>query len=131
MKKTMFAVLAGAALCVAGCVSTVTEQTPGRMPAYRDRSERRYDYPLDKVYEAAKRAVTSYGNITKEGSWYTSTNEVRILEASINQRGVWMRLESMSPSATLVLTQVRAKMGGTDLDLAHEVEDRIAFELKP
>ncbi len=130
MKKTLIAVLA-VACCAAGCVSTVTERNPGKMPAYRDRSDRRYDYPLDQVFEAAKRAINSYGNITKEGSWFTSTNEVRTLEASINQFGVWMRLEGLSPSATLVITQVRAPLGGTDLARAHELENRIAFELKP
>jgi len=29
---------------------------------------------------------------------FSSPNEVRILEASINQRGVWMRLAAVSPA---------------------------------
>jgi hypothetical protein len=130
MKKLMLAVLAGAALGVTGCVSSkVTDQNPGKMPAYRDRVESRYERPLNEVFEATKRALNSYGNITEEGSLFAGTNQVRTIAGSINQRGVWMRLEGLAPSVTSVTIQIRAKLGGTDLRMAHELEDRIKLEL--
>jgi hypothetical protein len=131
MKKVMFAVLTVAALGVAGCVSTVTETTPGKMPAYRDRVDHRFERPLNDVFEAAKRALNSYGNITREGSISTSSNEVRTIAGNINQYGVWMRLEGVAPSATLVIIQIRSPLGGTDLQRADELQKRIAFELTP
>ncbi len=131
MKKETFAVIGCVALCVVGCVSTVTEPNPGSMPAYRDRTERRYDRPLNDVFEAAKRALISYGNITAESSFSTSTNQVRTLAGSVNQTKVWMRIEGVTPSVTAVVIQMRAKLGGTDLSMAHELENRIALELAP
>lgn len=131
MKKVTFAVLAGVALCVVGCVSTVTEPKPGPMPAYRDRVERRYDRPLNEVFAAAKRALNSYGTITAESAFSTGTNQVRTLAGSVNQTKVWLRIEGVTPSATAVLVQMRPPLGGTDLPMAHELEDRIVLELAP
>lgn len=131
MKKEAVALVAVVALCVVGCVSTVTEPTPGSMPAYRDRVERRFDRALNEVFEASKRALTSYGNITGESSFSTSTNQVRTLSGSVNQAKVWVRIEGVAPSATLVTVQMRAKLGGTDLTMAQELENRIALELAP
>jgi hypothetical protein len=131
MKKEAFAWVAGVALCVVGCVSTVTEPTPGRMPAYRDRVERRFDRPLNEVFEASKRALNSYGNITAESAFATSTNQVRTLSGSVNQAKVWMRIEAVKASVTSVTVQMRAALGGTDLAMAQELENRIALELSP
>ena len=101
------------------------------MPAYRDRVERRFDRPLDAVFAASKRALNSYGTITGESAFSTSTNQVRTLMGSINQSKVWMRIEGVAPSATLVTVQMRAALGGTDLTMAQELENRIALELTP
>lgn len=131
MKKEIFAVLAGVAICVVGCVSKVTEQHPGPMPAYRDRVENRYDRPLNDVFEAAKRALNSYGNITAEGAFATGTNQVRTLAGRVNQNGVWMRIESVTPVVTSVTVQMRSPLGGTDLTMAQDLQKGIAFELAP
>lgn len=131
MKKETFAVLVGVALCIVGCVGTVTEPKPGPMPAYRDRVESRYDRPLNDVFEAAKRALNSYGNITAESEFSTGTNQVRTLAGSVNQAKVWLRIEGVKPSVTSVIVQLRSQLGGTDLTMAHELEKRIALELSP
>ena len=131
MKKITFAILAGVALGVAGCVSNVAEPKPGSMPGYRDRVERRFDRPLNDVFEASKRALNTYGNITAESAFSTATNQVRTMSGSVNQSKVWMRIEGVTPSATLVTVQMRAVMGGTDLTMANELENRIALELAP
>jgi hypothetical protein len=131
MKTGKLAILAAVALAAAGCVSTVTDEQPGSMPAYRDRIDAHYDQPLNKVYAAAKRALNSYGNITREGSLLVSGNEVLTLEGLLNQKRVWMRAEATKPGATKVTIQIRAPMGGTDLEMARELEKQIAFELTP
>lgn len=131
MKKITFAILAVVALGVAGCVSNVAEPKPGDMPGYRDRVERRFDRPLKDVFEASKRALNTYGNITAESAFSTATNQVRTLSGAVNQSKVWMRIEGLTPTVTLVTVQMRAAMGGTDLPMANELENRIALELAP
>ena len=131
MKTVKFAILAAAALCAAGCVRTVTDQNPGSMPAYRDRIETKYEQPAQKVYEAAKRAINSFGNITREGTLTGGANQIFTLEGSINQKRVWLRVEAVKPAASVVTIQIRAAVGGTDLTLARDLEKQIAFELTP
>ena len=131
MKKEAFALVVGAALCVVGCVSTVTEPNPSSKAAYCDRVESRWDRPVDDVFAAAKRALNSYGNITGESAFAAGTNQVRTLSGSVNQNKVWMRMEGVKPSATSVVIQIRRPMGGTDLSLAHELEKGIALQLAP
>ena len=131
MKKVTFAILAGVALGVAGCVSNVAQPKPGSMSGYRDRVERRFDRPLNAVFEASKRALNTYGDITAESAFSTATNQVRTLTGSVNQSKVWMRIEGVKPSTTLVTVQMRAALGGLDLIMANELQNRIALELTP
>lgn len=118
------------ALGLVGCVHTVTENQPGQLPAYRDRLEMSYQKPVDVVFEAAKRALTSFGNITAEGKVFTGTNEVRVVEGAVNGRSVFMRLEQIDPQVTSAIIQVRTKMGGTDLRIAKDIVQRIPVELE-
>jgi hypothetical protein len=131
MKKIAFAILAGVALGVAGCASNVAEPTPGSMSGYRDRVERRFDRPLNVVFEASKRALNTYGIITAESAFSAATNQVRTLSGTVNRSKVWMRIEGAAPSATLVTVQMRAALGGSDLTMANELQNRIALELTP
>ena len=129
MKKGFFVLLAGAAICLTGCVNTVTEQKAGGVPAFRDRVEGRYERPLTTVFDAAKRALNSYGNVSAEGQLHTSTNQVRTIEGFVNQNAIYMRVEAVTPTVTSVIVQVRTKWGSTDLQVAHELEKRVALEL--
>lgn len=129
MKTGLFVLLAGMALCLTGCVSTVTEQKSSGVPAFRDRVEGRYERPINQVFEAAKRALNSYGNVSAEGQLHTSTNQVRTIEGFVNQNSIYVRVEALEPRLTLVVVQVRTKWGGTDLQMAHELEKRVALEL--
>jgi len=118
------------ALGLTGCVHTVTENRPGQLPAYRDRLEVRYQKPLDVVFEASKRALTSFGNITAEGKVYATTNEVRIVEGMVNGRSIYMRVEQIDPVVTSAIVQVRTSMGGTDLRIAKNLVQRMAIEME-
>lgn len=130
MKKLLNLIGLAAPLLLAGCVNTVTQNQPGALPAYRDRLETRQQKPLEPVFEASKRALNSFGNITAEGKVFVGTNQVRIIEGSINGRAVYMRVEEIDPQLTAVVVQVRTRMGGTDLQIAKDVVRRIATELE-
>ena len=84
MKKGLNIIAAGLALCLAGCVSKVTQDNPGRPPAYRDRIEAQYKQSAAKVFEAAKRAFNSFGNITRESSPGPSAAQLWFIEGLIN-----------------------------------------------
>jgi len=51
---------------------------------------------------------------------------VRTLSGTVNRSKVWMRIEGATPSATLVTVQMRAALGGSDLTMANELQNRIA-----
>lgn len=130
MKKFLNLLWIALACSLTGCVNTVTQNQPGALPVYRDRIEGRYQQPVESVFEASKRAVNSFGNITSEGKVLDRTNDVRVLEGNINGRNVYVRVEALEPQLTSVIVQVRTRMGGTDLNVARDVIRRLAVELE-
>ncbi|HEV2207529.1 MAG TPA: DUF3568 family protein [Verrucomicrobiae bacterium] len=129
MKNLHFGLMLLAAVLVAGCVSTVNERTAAGFPFIKDRVEGRYARSVDQVFDAAKDVVRRNGVLVRDSNVY-STNIVKTLEGKVNQRSVWMRIEPVDPKITSVIVQTRTPGGGSDLDLAHELEKEIALELK-
>lgn len=129
MNKGIFILLAGLAVALTGCVGTVTEQKAGGVPVFRDRMEGRYERPLNVVFDASKRALMAFGQVSAEGSLHTSSNQVRTIQGYVNQNSVYMRVEAVTPTVTSVIVQVRSRWGGTDLQVAHDLEKRVALEL--
>ena len=121
--------LVGLTLGFVGCVSKVTEDKLGPKPAYKDRVETRYQRRVDQVFEASKRALNSYGNVTR-ASVLTGTNDVRMVEGYINGQSVYIRVEKVDPKTTSAVIQVRTKLGGTDLHTAGEMVGAIAVQLE-
>ena len=99
------------------------------MPVFRDRIEGRYERPIAQVFDASKRALNAFGNISAEGSLHTSSNQVRTIQGYVNQNTIYMRVEAVTPTVTSVIVQVRSKWGGTDIQAAHDLEKRVALEL--
>lgn len=130
MKKAFNLLLVALACGVAGCVHTVTENQPGRGPGYRDYVEARHAKTVDVVFEASKRALLSFGNITTDGKVLAATNQVRIVEGTVNGKLIYMRVESVAPQTTSVRVQVRTKLGTTDLRMAADLVQQIDLELK-
>ncbi len=128
MKTTIFAVLIGAVLAGAGCVSTVNERSTAGVPFIKDRVEGRYERTPEQVFAASKDVVRSLGTLVNEGTLY-STNTVNTVEGKVNQRKVWIRIEPVDTKVTSVIVQTRTPGGGSDLDLAHEIEKQIALKL--
>jgi hypothetical protein len=129
MRTTIFAVILAAGLAATGCVSTVSGDKTAAVPFIKDQIRGRYERPLDQVFEAAKAVVTVNGTMIKEAILHTETNTVKTVEGKINQRSVWVRVEAVEPKFTEVVVQARTSGGGTDIDLAHDIEKQIALKL--
>jgi len=127
--SSMIIAAAGAVLIGAGCVHTVTDRTTAGVPFVKDTVEGRYERPLDQVYDAAKDVVKFNGTLVNESILHTETNMVKTVEGRVNQRRVWVRVEAVDPKVTGVAVQTRNPSGGTDIDLAHEIEKQIALKL--
>ena len=129
MKKTIFAALAGAVLVTAGCVSTVSDTHTFAVSYGKDSVAGRYQRSLDQVYQASVGVIQDNGVMINEYIPHDSTNAVRSLLARVNDRKVWIRVESVDPKTTQVDVQARTKWGARDLDLVHEIEKEIALKL--
>ena len=129
MKKKIFLALLGAGLLGAGCVSTVNDRHTAGVPFIKDSFQSRYERPLDQVFEAAKDVVKFNGALINETILHSETNLVKTVEGKINQRTVWVRVEAVDPKITAVTVQARTSGGGSDLDLAREVDKQIALKL--
>jgi len=125
MKKS-FLILASITLLsifVTGCVKTADGDMKAGVPFKKDKIVSRYERPAPVVFEAAKEALAMYGALTGEDMIK------QVIEAKVNQRSVWVKVLEEEPNLTTVVTQVRTKMGGTDIDLAAEIDKQIALRL--
>jgi hypothetical protein len=113
----------------AGCVRTVAGSKTAAVPFVKDRIEGRYERSVDEIFNAAKDVVRANGTLLKESSLPSETNMVKTVEGKVNQRSVWVRVEQIDPKVSSVLVQARTRAGGTDIDLAHEIEKQIALRL--
>jgi hypothetical protein len=77
------------------------------------------------------KVINANGAVTAEYIPHESTNSVRSLTARVNNRDVWVRVESVSasPEVTGVTVQARTRYGTRDEMLAHELEKEIAIAL--
>lgn len=116
-------------LAGAGCVSTVDERTAAGVPFIKDRVQGRYERTVDQVASAAKEVIKSNGVLVNESILYNQTNAVKTIEGKVNQRTVWVRIEAIDPKITAVTVQSRTPGGGSDIDVAHEIEKQIALKL--
>lgn len=129
MKIGFLAILAGVVLGVAGCVHTVTDQKTAGVYLSRDKVEGRYKFPINTVFEAAKRALQVTGQVTRESTLLESTNQVRALEGKVRDTDVWIRIEAVDAQVTSAIVQARSTWVGSNIPVAHDVEKQIALEL--
>lgn len=129
MKKGFFAIIAVVAVCVTGCVSTVNDDRTAGLKLSTDKVENRYDRPLPEVYQAAIRAVKSLGELSRETTLLTTTNQVKALEGKVNDVPVWVRVEAIEPRITAVTVQARTTWGGSQVAIASQLATQIALEI--
>src|SRR5262245_25271217 len=105
--KNLLALLGVILLAGVGCVETVSGDKAAGVPFIKDRVEGRYERPLDQVFDSAKEVVKYNGTLVKESTLHTETNTVKTVEGRINQRTIWVRVESVAPKITGVAVQTR------------------------
>ena len=126
MKKIFFAFfgLISASILLAGCVTTVDGHKTGAVPFRKDKKVSRYEkYTVDQVFAATKTALSEKGVLQSENTINHS------YKAKVNERTVWVKITEVGPTVTEVAVQVRTKSGGTDLDLAAEIDKLIVLHL--
>ena len=129
MKISLLLGAATLTLLAVGCVKTVNDRHTAAVPLTSDKALAKYQRPVEQVYEAAKSVMLFNGTISRETSLLGSTNTIKCIEGKVNQRNVWIRVESGEPNLTSVAVQVRTKWGGTDDPLAYELDKQIALKL--
>lgn len=130
MNTKVITILCGAFALVVGCVSTVNDRSTAGVPFVKDQVGGQYERSVDQVFQAAKEILSSLGTIVNDSTLYGQTNMVRTIQGKVDQRNVWIRVEGVDPKPiTLLVVQARTKAGGSDLDLAHEIEKQIAVKL--
>jgi Protein of unknown function (DUF3568) len=129
MKKIFFAALVGAVIVTAGCVSTVSDTHSPALTWSKDKVEGRYERSVDQVYQASVAVIQNNGVLLTEFIPHDNTNTVRSLQGKVNEKNVWIRVESVDPKITAVTVQARSTWGVSDVDLAHELEKEIALQL--
>jgi hypothetical protein len=130
--KLLAIILCLAALDV-GCIDTVSGRKTAGVPFVKDTIQARYERPMDQVFQAAKEVVEFNGTLVSEGTLHNQTNALnnvaKTIEGKINERTVWVRVEQVDPQVTAVAVQTRTSGGGTDIDLASEIDKQIALKL--
>ena len=129
MKKLFFAVLAGTAVIVTGCISTVSDTKTLATTWNPDTVAGRYQRSVDQVYQASLAVIQQNGVLLTEFIPHDSTNNVRSLEGRVNDLKVWIRVEGIDPKTTQVDVQARTKWGVSDINVVHELEKEIALQL--
>ncbi len=133
MKMKFFVALLGLAVLAVGCVNTVGGRKKAGVPFIKDKIQARYQVPIDQVYNAAKEVIQTKGVLVSENILHNQTNTVnnlaKIVEGKVNQRSVWVRVEQVDPKISDVTVQTRTSAGGSDIDLAAQIDKEIALKL--
>jgi hypothetical protein len=126
MKTKIFTLLAvcGLAVLIVGCINTVDGRKSAGVPFVKDKIDSRYERPVAQVFTAAKEVLAFNGVLTSENTINNS------LEAKVDTRTVWVRVDKIDEKITQVTVQTRKKGGGADIYLAAEIDKQIALKLR-
>lgn len=94
------------------------------MPLRKDRIESRYERKPGEVFSAAKVVLAQMGTLTSENT-IAST-----LAARVDNNTVWVKVAEVEPGISQVWVQARRSSLAGNVDLASEVDKRIALELQ-
>src|SRR3954467_11243096 len=116
------AICVGAVL-LSGCVKTIDGRQTVGVPLVKDSVTARYERtPLD-IWAAAKDVLKYNGTLYSEDTLRST------LEASVDTKTVWVKVEPVDQRVTKVTVQVRTKGGAADIALASEIDKEIAIRL--
>ena len=133
MKTTILTAFLGMAVFAVGCRSTVSGGKTAGVPFIKDKIEARYERPMEQVYQGALEVIKFNGAVVNETTLHGQPNVVggivKVIQGSVNQRTVWVRVEQSDSKVTAVTVQTRTPGGGSDLDLAAMIDKQIALKL--
>jgi hypothetical protein len=116
--------LALAAFGLSGCVETLDNNKRGTWnPIGKDTVEGRYDRPPAEIWAATKDVLKHQGIMVGED---TLKN---VVQASVDERVVWVKVEEFDTKTTRVLVQSQTKGGLPDLEMASYIKEQIAIRL--
>ena len=116
--------LAIAAIGLSGCVETLDNRHRATWnPVAKDRVEGRYDRTPAEIWAATKDVMKHQGMLVSED---TLKN---VLEASVDERTVWVKIDEFDTKTTRVLVQAHTKGGLPDLEMAGFIKEQIAIRL--
>ena len=120
-----FSILALSTLAffLSGCVRTIDGRREAAVPLVKNKIVRVYERPVMQVWAAAKDVLNANGVVFSEDVMQSTVS------ARVDTKIVRVKTEAIEPKMTRVTTQVRAKSGGSDLDLAGEIDKQIALRL--
>lgn len=126
MKRRLIGLLAlcGCVAMIAGCVRTIDGRHRAGNPFVKDAVVGKYERPVPQVFNAAKEVLKFNGVLFSENTISHT------LEARMDPRTIYVSVTEVDAKVTAIKVQVRTKGGGTDLDLAHEIEKQIALKLQ-
>ncbi len=120
----IYSVLLGVAvLGGTGCVETLDGRHRAGNPLGMDRVEGRYERTPADLWTAAKDVLKHQGTLTTED---TLRN---VLEANIDERRIWVKVEEFDSKISRVLVQARTKGGRADMEMAAFIDKQIAVRL--
>lgn len=115
--------LGAALLGLTGCVETLDGRHRAGNPVGMDRVEGRYERTPADLWTAAKDVLKHQGALTSED---TLRN---VLEANVDERRIWVRVEEFDSKISRVLVQARTKGGRADMEMAAFIDKQIAVRL--
>ena len=130
MKKKFCAVLAAsmALAALSGCYHDPNEHAKIGVPFIKDKITAKYDQrSVSDAFDAAKAVINKDGTLLSETT--NHPNDVRVVYGKINQRDVWVSVQAIEPKVTQVTVQARNSAGGSDIDLAAQVNLEIGLKL--
>ena len=117
-------VLSALALSLSGCVETLDGRKKAAWnPVSKDQIEGRYERSPAELWSASKDVLKHQGTLISED---TLKN---VLEASVDERIVWVKIEEFDTRVSRVLVQARTKGGSADLEMAAYIDKQIAVRL--
>jgi hypothetical protein len=84
---------------------------------------------VDQVYAAALDVIKRNGAVSRESIINPGPTQLKTIEAKVNGRSVWVRVEAVDTKITSVTVQVRTKAGGSDLQLTQDLLNQIGITL--
>lgn len=106
-----------------GCTNVPGKGSRFKVPFIKNGFVSRYERSPDQVREAALKVLATQGQLTMNDVVNSQ------IAARVDNRDVVVYIQSIESGITEVITQIHNKWGGTDLNLAREIDKQIALQL--